>query len=597
MARNSFMIDGAVLKPESGRLDGLAGSVHVEPLMVDLALALAERPGEVVSRDHLIESVWEGYPGADRGLTNAISKLRRALEAAGADSAVIETVPKRGYRLRADSIRQRSAAGPNQALPRIAVLPFRAHGMPPEDQYLGEAIAEDLHHALGSAQGIEIAARTSSFALACRDEPLAEFFRQLGATLALEGSVRRREDRIVVRLALSSTEDEAQLWCRDFEIPETRLDGLSAILLEALRQELREAQGVELRPAVEGHSSEVPGDAYKAFLKGRYFWYRENSNPGRALELYRHAIARAPEFAAPHAGLVDCYCAYGAWQMMPQVEARKLALNNAERALSIAPDSIDAQFSHGYAQLYARWRWADAERIFRHVLQRRPDHILAHSFLGLTLTILNRDDEAIEVGERLVQLDPASSWCWWMRGLWAFYRRDFECMAESGLEGLEVSAEDPLNLWIASGGLAQCGDRQRAREVVAKLEQVGGELDMFLGIAATVRIFCGDRETALAHRSELERRAAERPVSPLVMSFVHSALGDPEPALDALEAAHAEHNMVLWFLSRELTIDPLRDHPRFRRILAAMNLPEVESPAAGGTIRESARAVPRLADS
>jgi len=588
-------IGGALLDSNSGQLAGPLGTVHVEPLVVDLAQALAEHAGEVVTRDFLIESVWKGYPGADRALTNSISKLRHAFAAAGASSGVIETIPKRGYRLRAPAAHRNSPSARESA--RIAVLPFRTIGMDADDEYLGEAIAEDLHHALGNAHGIPVAARTSSFALSCRGEPLSEFSRQLGVTLALEGSVRRNEDRIVVRVALSSTDSAEQLWCRDFEIPEARLDGLAAIMLEALRQELRETHGVDLRPTVDDRSSDVPADAYKAFLKGRYFWYRENSNPGRALELYRHAIACSPEFAAPHAGLVDCYCTYGAWQMMPQVEARKLALNNAERALSIAPDSPDAQFSHGYAQLYARWRWTDAERIFRHVLQRRPDHILAHSFLGLALTILNRDDEAIEIGERLVELDPASSWCWWMRGLWAFYRRDCECMAESGLEGLELSPDDPLNLWIASGGLAQCGQTSKARELVTKLEQVGGALDMFLGIAATVRIFCGDREEALAHRSELERRAAERPVSPLVMSFVHSALGDPEPALNALEAAHAEHNMVLWFISRERTLDPLRRHPRFRRILAAMNLPEIESQANGAAPRESARAVPRLADS
>lgn len=575
MTTEPIEIGGAVLVPERGRLDGCKGSVHVEPLTVELALALAARAGEVVSRDFLIESVWQGYPGADRALTNSVSKLRRALKTAGAESGAIETVPKRGYRIRGASVRRLPATEPKS--PRIAVLPFRTIGMDPEDEYLGEAIAEDLHHALSNAEGVAIAARTSSFALALRGEPLSEFARHLSATLALEGSVRRKEDRVAVRVALSATGDAAQLWCRDFEIPETRLDGLSEIMLEALRQQLRETHGVDLRPAVDSRSTDVPADAYKAFLKGRYFWYRENSNPGRALEFYRHAIARSPEFAAPHAGLVDCYCTYGAWQMVPQVEARKLALNNAERALSIAPDSPDAQFSHGYAQLYARWRWADAERIFRHVLQRRPDHILAHSFLGLTLTILNRDDEAIEVGERLVELDPASSWCWWMRGLCAFYRRDCERMAESGIEGLELSPDDPLNLWIASAGLAQGGETKEARKLVAKLEQVAGSMDMFLGIAATVRIFCGDRKTALAHYAELERRAAERPVSPLVMSFVHSSLEHVEPALDALEAAYRERNMVLWFISRELTIDPLRSQRRFRRILSDMNLPELES--------------------
>jgi len=581
-ASERYSLGRVMLDPDSDSLSGPGGQVHLEPRVTDFVVCLARQPGELATRAELIDEVWAGYPGADQSLTNAASKLRQALENAGGDRELLETVPKRGYRLRADSVESRVAA--DSSSPRIAVLPFRIIGMEPEDEYLGEALAEELHHALGEAEGVTMAARTSSFALAQRGDPLSEFSRQLGATLALEGNVHRKADWIVVRVALSSTSDGVQQWSRDFEVPETRIDGLPAIMIEALRHELSSKHGVDLRLDKGGHSFDVAPDAYKAFLKGRYFWYRENSNPGRALELYRQAIGLSPEFAAPHAGLVDCYCTYGAWQMMPQTEARKLALNNAERALSIAPDSSDTQFSHGYAQLYARWRWADAERIFRHVLRHQPGHILANSFLGLALTILNRDEEAVRIGDRMVELDPASSWCWWMRGLWAFYRRDFECMAESGKEGLELSPDDPLLLWIASGGLAHCGEIGRARSLVAQLEKIAWQSDMFLGIAATVRIYCGEHEMARKHCAELERRAVERPVSPLVMSFVRSALGYCDSALDALEAAYRERNMVLWFISRELTLDPLRSHPRFRRILAAMNLPELECMPRRGTL-------------
>jgi DNA-binding winged helix-turn-helix (wHTH) protein/tetratricopeptide (TPR) repeat protein len=587
MTSEPIEIGGVVLEPQRGRLDGPKGSVHTEPRTVELALSLANQAGEVVSRDDLIESIWEGYPGADRALTNSVSKLRGALKTTGAESGVIETVPKRGYRLRAGSSRPLST--PDPALPRIAVLPFQTIGLGPEDEYLGEAIAEDMHDALGDAQGITIAARTSTFALAGRGEPLSEFARQLSATLALEGSVRRKEDRIIVRIALSSAPDGVQHWSRDFEIPETRIDGLSAIMFEAVRHRLRESHGVDLRPAVAGRSSDVPADAYKAFLKGRFFWYRENSNPGRALELYRHAIVLSPQFAAPHAGLVDCYCTYGAWQMMPQTEVRKLALNYAERALSLAPDSPDAQFSHGYAQFYARWRWEDAERTFRHVLRRQPDHILANTFLAVVLTLLHQDDDAIAIGDRLVEIDPASSWCWWMRGMFAYYRRDFECMAESGLEALELSPHEPPVLWIASRGLALCGEHGRARTLVTELEEVAGQSDMFLGIAASVRICCGPEETARAHSAELERRATQRPVSPLVECIIPSLFGHVDQALDALEAALRERNMTLWCIARDPTFDSLRSHPRFKRTLKAMNLPEIEPARRGAATNQGSQ--------
>jgi len=62
-------IGGALLDLHSGQLAGPLSAVHVEPLMVDLALA--EHAGEAVTRDFLLESVWKGYPGADRALPNS----------------------------------------------------------------------------------------------------------------------------------------------------------------------------------------------------------------------------------------------------------------------------------------------------------------------------------------------------------------------------------------------------------------------------------------------------------------------------------------------------------------------------------------------
>jgi len=569
MPSEAIEIGGATLRAREGRLEGPSGTAHLEPRLVELAVELARRAGRVVSRDRLIDAVWKGYPGAEASLNNTVSKLRAALKHAGAGSDSIETVPKRGYRMHADAVR-RPESGPS--LPLLAVLPFRVIGLPDDDQYLGEAVAEDVQQALSRVAGIRITARTSTFSLAASNEPLSAYGRQLGASMALEGSIRRGAG-IVVRVALSTTGDAEQRWSGEFTLAESELESLPRRLVEDVRAALPRAGDARSGPLRTDRVATVPAGAYKAFLKGRYFWYRENTNPGRALALYREAIRAAPDFAPPYAGLVDCYCTYGAWQIMPQDEAREQALASASQALALDPDGIDSIFSLGYVHFYARWDWQAAEDAFRRVLAERPDHILAHSFLALLLTTLGRDEEAAEIADRLVELDPASGWCWWMRGLCAFYRRDYACMAESGEEGLEVSPAEPSILWIASAGLAQTGQVERARALVADLERIAGDSDMFRGIAATIRIFCGERDEALAHCAELERRARARPVSPLVMSFVYAALGRIEDALDAVEAAHAERNMVLWFVSRELTIDPLRAEPRFIRILGDMGLP------------------------
>ena len=78
------------------------GELRIEPKLALLLRVLVDEAGSVISRDDLIARVWDGAHGADQSLTNAISQLRKMLGGNGA--SCIETVPKRGYRLRTSSL-------------------------------------------------------------------------------------------------------------------------------------------------------------------------------------------------------------------------------------------------------------------------------------------------------------------------------------------------------------------------------------------------------------------------------------------------------------------------------------------------------------
>lgn len=90
-----FLVGGVRVEPSLNRLHAGSGAVHVEPRVMQLLVRLARTPGEVVVREALIEAVWGGAFASDEGLTQAVSRLRRAL----GDGRMVETVPKVGYRL------------------------------------------------------------------------------------------------------------------------------------------------------------------------------------------------------------------------------------------------------------------------------------------------------------------------------------------------------------------------------------------------------------------------------------------------------------------------------------------------------------------
>lgn len=569
-SRDALTLGKAQLDPQTCQLHGPAGDIHLEPRVADVAAFLARRVGEVVSRDTLIESVWGGYPGADQALTGAVSKLRRALIEAGADGRIIETVPKRGYRLTGTGSRQvTEESGPETGL---AVLPFRNLGGAPEDDYLCEGLAEELLNVLTGVPSLRVAARTSSFALAARQVPLSELATRLNVRYVLEGSVQRSGERLRVWVNLLEADSESQVWSREFEKHRTDLLAIQDSVADAVLLDTLNRIGIESR-AIEGRRARsTNSEAFNAYLKGRYFWYRDNTNPGKAFQYFHQAASLDPDFAAPFAGLVDCYCTYGVWQLMPQDQARTRALDCAEQALALMPDSADVQFSHGYAQFYARGRWRNAERAMKRAIEIEPDHVLANTFLGLLTVIQHRDEEATRYGDRLVELDPLSSWCWCFRGMLAYYRRDYVLGANSAQEALELEPGNLFSLWVASASLAHLGRRKEALRLAGELEGSAGEADVFLAFASAAFAVAGDQRAGERVMSELRRRDERRGVSPLVFSIALPVLGNPDQGLEYLQAAFDQRNMATFYISREPFADPLRSRETFQAILAALGL-------------------------
>ena len=72
---------------------------RLEPRLMKLLCLLAAQPEQLVTRDRIIKEIWNDYGGADEGLNQAISFLRKTLHDAGKE--LIKTVPKKGYILHA----------------------------------------------------------------------------------------------------------------------------------------------------------------------------------------------------------------------------------------------------------------------------------------------------------------------------------------------------------------------------------------------------------------------------------------------------------------------------------------------------------------
>lgn len=94
-----FRIGEWTVHPERNLLESPDASHRLEPKAMDTLVVLAERAGEVVTKDALIDGVWEGRIISEGTLTNTVAELRSALGDDARSPRYIETIPKRGYRL------------------------------------------------------------------------------------------------------------------------------------------------------------------------------------------------------------------------------------------------------------------------------------------------------------------------------------------------------------------------------------------------------------------------------------------------------------------------------------------------------------------
>src|SRR5712692_9025762 len=198
---------------------------------IALLQALVEQPGELVSKDALIEAAWSGQIVEESNLTVQIAALRRVLGEFPGGDRWIETMPRRGYRFVGPVIAEAQRgvmAVPAQvdgmqddlALPHkpsIAVLPFVNMSGDPEQEYFADGIVEEIITVLSRIRWLFVIARNSTFTYKGQAVDVKQVGRELGVRYILEGSVRKGGGRVRISAQLIEAETGAQLWADRFD--------------------------------------------------------------------------------------------------------------------------------------------------------------------------------------------------------------------------------------------------------------------------------------------------------------------------------------------------------------------------------------------
>ncbi|MBK5097254.1 MAG: tetratricopeptide repeat protein, partial [Gemmatimonadetes bacterium] len=289
----------------------------------------------------------------------------------------------------------------------IAVLPFIDMTGNPENEYLGDGLAEELLNALAGVEGLKVASRTSTFAFKGSNVGATEIGDSLDVATVLEGSVRTSPDRLRVTAQLIDADTGFHLWSETYDrAPADLLD-----IQDDLTQQIMDALAVQLAPSATGgerpvvqRGTENP-EAYDYFLQGRFFWNkRTGEDLDVAVGLFEKAIEADSNFAAAYAGIADARVVPAGWGDDPGT-ALDTAEAYARRALEIDPALAQAHTALAYTQLMDLDLQA-AEASFRRAIELDPGYPTGHQWYAEVLVATDRDAEAIEQLRLAESLDP-----------------------------------------------------------------------------------------------------------------------------------------------------------------------------------------------
>ncbi len=390
--------------------------VAVEPQVFDLLVHLVRHRERVVTKDELIEAIWNGRIVSESTLTSRINAARRAVGDSGERQTLIRTIARKGIRF-VGGVQDASApaAVALKALatpfaipdrPSIAVLPFTNMSNDRGQDYFADGIAEDIITALSRARWFFVIARNSSFAYKGRDVDVKQISRELGVRYVLMGSVRSAEGRVRVTAQLIEGSSGSNVWARSYDRAVSDIfavqDEITQAIVGAIEPQLGRAE--RERAKVKAHDSL---DAWTIYQRGMFHLYRCTAEDlAEARRLFHEAVAVDPELGPAFSELAEAYyyeVVYGFAHS--NEENRDHAIAPAQHAVSLDPEDAGAHCTLGRIR-YLRREYAPALSNLQTALELNPCLALAHYGLGATLVFSGRAAQAFSHLEAAIRFSP-----------------------------------------------------------------------------------------------------------------------------------------------------------------------------------------------
>jgi adenylate cyclase len=502
--------------------------VNVGSRALDVLAVLLDRPGELVTKDEIMATVWPNTVVDGANLTVQISALRRVLDGDRVEGSYILTVPGRGYRFVGDLPRRPPEAdeetveisplvtrtprrhwrfvvagvallsvaaiggalgykwyGAKEPYPplSIVVLPFENLSDDRSDDYLADAITDDLTSDLSHIRDTFVIAPGSACTYKDKPRDVRRIGAELGVRYVVTGSVQGIGSTLRVNAHLTSTETGADLWSDRFDEQISELSTGQERIVTRMRVglgigliEIEQARSLRERP--------TNPDAFDLILRARFLFNQPRSEQRfrEACALSERALILDPSSDSAMTMIVSCLIWKNAevangndfWDAFDDKERAAQLL---ARARAVAPDSEEV-LGAALVWLSARGRCQEAIALGRQLIERFPNNSSYYHLLAGCEVVTGHSEEAIPLVRRSVQLNPRAASLRYRYGtmgsasLWLGRNEDAIMFLQQAiaLEGDTNGSGHWLYTWIAAAS-ARLGQMDDAKHALAEADR------------------------------------------------------------------------------------------------------------------------------
>lgn len=397
-------------------------ALSVQPQVFDVLHYLVAHHDRIVSKDELLDKVWQRRFVSEATLSSRIKAVRQLIGDTGKQQGLLLTLRNRGFRYvgsveaELPGTRQIASAASPVSQPinpptSVAVLPFEMVGDGAERAYVGQGMAADIIALLARHQWLTVIARGSSFAVDMHATP-----HQLGSILGvgylLTGRIRWRDASGRIDAELTDCDSGRLLWNQSYAIENESIQSV----LEEIAQQI--AATIEPKLAqIERQKTErkKPEDFQAWDCCHQAFWhlYRFTvEDLSAAKTWFLKALQFDRSLARAHAGL-----AYAALQLAfygdptRRNEELQQALNESQTAVALEPQDAFNRFAFGRS-LCLLCRYPEAQAELEQAIDANRSFAQAYFALAFCFTVWDKPAAALPLYEKAVRLSAQDPHLW-----------------------------------------------------------------------------------------------------------------------------------------------------------------------------------------